>query len=148
MLSELTNLATEKKSAIETSFEQTDDLAANQNQLRTLTEKLIKDQSEMRIIEDEISKLQSDLERKEEMAAAFEEMNRERNRLHGELEELKDCEGERNEEVKTSKEHLHTLLKRIQEFQVYLETRQNTHVSTIKFPENLSHEILWQISNF
>ena len=132
MLSELTNLATEKKSAIETSFEQTDDLAANQNKLRTLTEQLIKDQSEMRIIEDEISKLQSDLERKEEMASAFEEMNREKNRLHGELDELKDREGEQNEEVKTSKEHLHTLLKRIQEFQVYLETRQNTHVSTIK----------------
>lgn len=128
MLSELTNLATEKKSAIETSFEQTDELTANQNQLRTLSEKLINDQSEMRIIEDEISKLQSNLMSKEEMAKAFEELNREKNRLQGEIEGLKTREVEQKEEVKTSKDHLETLLKRIQEFQVYLETRQNTHL--------------------
>ena len=133
MLSELTNLATEKKSAIETSFEQTDELTANQNQLRILSEKLINDQSEIRIIEDEISNLQSDLKRKTEMEEAFEELNREKDRLQGELEALKNHEVEKNEEVKTSKDHLETLLKRIQEFQVYLETRQNTHVSTRNF---------------
>ena len=133
MLSELTNLATEKKSAIETSFEQTDELTANQNQLRILSEKLINDQSEIRIIEDEISNLQSELKRKTEMEEAFEELNREKDRLQGELEALKNHEVEKNEEVKTSKDHLETLLKRIQEFQVYLETRQNTHVSTIIF---------------
>ena len=133
MLSELTNLATEKKSAIETSFEQTDELTANQNQLRILSEKLINDQSEIRIIEDEISNLRSDLKRKTEMEEAFEELNRQKDRLQGEHEELKNHEAEKNEEVKTSKDHLETLLKRIQEFQVYLEARQNTHVSTIFF---------------
>ena len=138
MLSELTNLATQKKSAIETSFEQTDELTANQNQLRALSEQLVNDQSEMRAIEDEISKLQSDLKKKEDMTEAFEELNREKDRLQGELEVLKNQEVEHNEEVKTSKDHLKTLLKRIQEFQVYLETRQNTHVSTILYgPYNI-----------
>ena len=83
MLSELTNLSTEKKSAIETSFEQTDELTANQNQLRILTENLANDQSEIRIIEDEISNLQSDLNRKTEMEEAFEDLNREKHRLQG-----------------------------------------------------------------